>query len=202
MAEAPPAAREIRDEVPEATVVLAEVALGTVWNVRGNAGGETFVAQAAESLGLSLPAQPNASARGDATALLWQGPDSWLFVTGPDAARDDYESVRRAFQAAGGALFDVSASYVAWAVGGAAACRALSRCCPLDLHARAFPAGRAAQSMLGHINALYYKPDERPWFIVLVARSFAADAWTGLRAAAATDGCRVAPVFPFGGSAA
>lgn len=198
MAEPSSAAREARDEAREARVVLAEVALGTLWNVRGDASDAAFVAHAAASLGLPLPAQPSTSTRSAAAALLWQGPDSWLLVTGPDATRDDYQAVRRTFAAAGGALFDVSAGSLAWAVGGVAAARVLNRCCPLDLHPRAFPAGRCAQSVLGHVNALYYRPDERAWFIVMVARSYAADAWTALRAAAATDGCRVAPAFPFG----
>jgi sarcosine oxidase subunit gamma len=130
--------------------------------------------------------------------VLWLGARSWLFVGGPGAARADFDVARVALNDADGALFDLSASHAAWTVAGAAALRVLNRSCPLDLHARAFPPGRCAQSLLGHINALFYRPDERAAFIVVVARSLAADAWRALRAAAATDGYRVAPAVPFG----
>ena len=166
----------------EAPVTLAEVALATAWNFRGDPAQMAFVAEVERSLGLALPAQPNASARNAAGALLWVGPRSWLFIA--DATRDDFDDARRKLNDARGALFDVSASYVAWSVSGAAAPRVLNKGCPLDLHARAFPAGHCAQSVLGHINTLFYKPDDTPTFIVIVARSFAADAWSFLTAAA------------------
>ena len=69
-----------------------------------------------------------------------------------------------------------------------------SRSCrtgPLDLHCSAFPAGHCAQSLLGHINALLYRPDERPMFVVMVARSLAADAWDELNATAHSDRARM-----------
>ena len=81
---------------------------------------------------------------------------------------------------------------------GTAAARVLNRMCPLDLHPRAFAAGRCAQSLLGHVNALFCRPDESATFLVMVARSLAADAWRDLCAAAATDGYRVAAAGPFG----
>jgi heterotetrameric sarcosine oxidase gamma subunit len=129
--------------------------------------------------------------------LFWTGPRSWLYVTGA-APREDLDAARAALNEAGGALFDLSASYVAWSVAGAAAARVLNRGSPLDLHPRAFPPGRCAQSLFGHVNALFYRPDERAAFLVLVARSLAANAWRDLCAAAATDGYRIAQPAPFG----
>ena len=182
----------------DSAVVLAEVGLATVWNVRGDPARASFVADAGRVLALPLPTEPNASARDAGSALLWAGPRSWLYVTGAGASRGDFDVARAALNDAGGALFDLSASYVAWRVSGTAASRVLNRGCPLDLHPRSFPPGCCAQSLLGHINALFYRPDERATFIVAVARSLAADAWRDLRAAAATDGYRVAPAVPFG----
>jgi sarcosine oxidase, subunit gamma len=94
-------------------------------------------------------------------------------MAGPAAARNDFETQRKALNAAGGALFDLSASCVAWMVSGEGAYRALSRGCPLDLDPHAIPAGRCAQSMLGHVNALLHRPGEQVAFMVMVPRSFA-----------------------------
>jgi sarcosine oxidase, subunit gamma len=182
----------------EALVTLAEVRLATAWNVRGNPAQAVFVAEAERALGMPPPLQPNTSVRNAAGAVFWLGPRAWLFVTGADLPRNDFDDVRRKLNDAGGALFDVSASYVAWTVSGVAAPRVLNKGCPLDLHPRTFAAGRCAQSVLGHVNALYYKPDGASTFIVMVARSFAADALSFLTASAAADGYRIAPPESFG----
>ena len=63
----------------------------------------------------------------------------------------------------------------------------LATSCPLDLHPRAFVVGSCAQSMLGHVNALVYKHDDVPTFVVMVARSFGHDVGEALRVAAARD---------------
>ena len=181
----------------DAGVVLAEVRLATMWNVRGDPARASFVAAAARVLGLPLPLTANTCAADAGATLLWLGPRSWLFATG-GAPRDDLDAARASLNDAGGAVFDVSASYVGWTVSGAAAARVLNRLCPLDLHRRAFGAGRCAQSLLGHVNALFWRPDGGATFVVMVARSLAADAWSDLCAAAATDGYRVAPAVPFG----
>ncbi len=72
------------------------------------------------------------------------------------------------------------------------AARVLQSTCPLDLHSRTFAVASCAQSMLGHINALIYKRDAEPTFIVMVGRSLAADAWQTLCESAAVEGYRVA----------
>jgi sarcosine oxidase subunit gamma len=175
----------------EAAVTLADVDIALAWNVRGDPARPAFVDAARAVLGLALPLQPNTSVRADRSALLWLGPRSWLYVVMTDAPDDDFDAARKAINAAGGALFDVSSSYVAWTIAGEASARVLNRGCPLDLHPMAFAPGRCAQSVFGHVNALLYRPDERPAFVLMVARSFAADAWAQLVECAATDGYRV-----------
>ena len=123
--------------------------------------------------------------------MLSLGPKSWLLVAGPTSSPEHFNMTRVALNAVDGALFDVSSSYVGWLIAGGGAARVLNRSCPLDFDPSVFPAGRCAQSMLGHINALFYKVDERPAFIVMVARSFAVDAWRDLRTSAKTDGYRI-----------
>jgi sarcosine oxidase subunit gamma len=182
----------------EALVTLAEVRLATAWNVRGNPAQAAFVAEAERALGIPLPLQPNTSTRNTAGAVFSLGPRVWLYVAGADFPRDDFDDVRQKLNGAGGALFDVSASYVAWTVSGVAAPRVLNKGCPLDLHPQTFAAGRCAQSVLGHLNALFYKPDDASTFIVMVVRSFAADAFDFLTASAAADGYRIGPPVSFG----
>ena len=169
---------------------LFDYDIALAWNVRGNPAQPAFVEAAREVLGLALPLQPNASTRADEAVVLWLGPRSWLYVVTRHSARDDFDAARKAINAAGGALFDVSSSYVAWTVAGEASARVLNRGCPLDLHPAAFAPGCCAQSVFGHVNALLYRPDESFAFIVMVARSFAPDAWTQLAECAATEGYR------------
>jgi sarcosine oxidase subunit gamma len=175
-----------RDETSP-RVTFREVRIGQAWNVRGDARNASFIAQAGRLFG-ALPAAPLTSARFDDHVSLWLGPRSWLVVTAPSAHQHDYEPTRVAINAAGGALFDVSASYVGWSIAGARAARVLNRECPLDLSPRAFPAGHCAQSVLGHVNALFYRPRDLPSFVVVAARSFAADAWRALTTAASAEG--------------
>ena len=172
----------------ETAVTLGEIPLTLAWNVRGDGAEPQFIEAASRLLGLALPGQPNTSVCTDDAALLWMGPTSWMFVAGPDAARPAFDDIRRALNDAGGALFDVSSSYIAWKVAGPAAARVLNRGCPLDLHPDAFPAGHCAQSVLGHVTALFHRPDESSTFIVIVARSYARDAWEFLRVAAMSEG--------------
>jgi sarcosine oxidase subunit gamma len=187
---------EIPDTQGANGIALGEVSLAVAWNVRGDPANAAFALQAGRALGLPLPVEAMTSSRDEGAALLWLGPRSWLYVAGDSSQPGDFDAARRAINAAGGALFDVSSSYVAWRVTGVTAARALNRACPLDLHPRTFPSGGCVQSMLGHINALFHKPDDAS-FIVMVARSFADDAWHTLCEAASTDGYRIAGARTF-----
>jgi sarcosine oxidase subunit gamma len=177
------------------TFSLIEPALA--WNVRGDPARPEFAAAVLRTLGVELPLTPNTVASGDEAAMLWLGPRSWLLVS-TSSERDDFDAARIALSAAGGALFDVSASYVGWTMAGPAAARVLSRMCPLDFHPRAFDESRCAQSVLGHVGALYWRLRDARGFNVLVARSFAADAWHALCTAAATEGYRATADAPAG----
>lgn len=167
-------------------VTFRELRIGQAWNLRGNARNGAFASDVARLLG-TLPVEPLTSTRRHDAAMLWLGPRSWLFVTGASSPELDFDATRIAVNTAGGALFDVSASYVGWTIEGEHAARVLNRECPLDLGEGAFPAGRSAQSMLGHINATIYRPHDAT-LVVMVARSFAADAWHLLQTMAATEG--------------
>jgi sarcosine oxidase subunit gamma len=182
------------------SLVLSDVMLGVAWNVRGDPARSALVAACAGAFALTLPQTPNTSTRGDGKALLWLGPRSWLFVAAPGNTPNDFDATREALRAVGAALFDVSASYVAWSLAGPTSAAVLNAGCPLDLHPGAFPAGACAQSLLGHVGALIHRPGDAQRFVVMVPRSYAADAWRDLRAWAASDGYRIGAAQPFPGT--
>jgi sarcosine oxidase subunit gamma len=84
------------------------------------------------------PPTPNTTARHAALTGLWLGPTSWLLVASDAPALTAFAAQRDAVHAAGGALFDVGASSLAWTVGGPHAVTVLAKQCPLDFHVRAF----------------------------------------------------------------
>ncbi|MEV5551559.1 sarcosine oxidase subunit gamma family protein [Streptomyces sp. NPDC052309] len=125
-------------------------------------------------LGLQLPVEPDTVVRAGNLTALWLGPDEWL-VLGPPGSRQDLES--RIREAAGDAFVsvtDVSAQRTTLLVGGPRARDLLAHGCALDLHPRAFSAGRCAQTTLARAQVVLVAPEEPgAGFQVLVRSSFA-----------------------------
>jgi sarcosine oxidase subunit gamma len=178
-------------------VTLAETTIAGAWNVQGDARRPEFLAAARKAFDLALPTSPNGTARTEALTALWLGPASWLVVACGESSLIDGDAVRDALNAAGGALFDVSASRVAWTIAGAQAATVLAKGCPLDFHQRAFAEGTCAQSVFARVNALFYRRAASPVFTMLVARSFARDTWHALCLSAAPCGYDVLPPRDF-----
>jgi sarcosine oxidase, subunit gamma len=173
-----------RASVADAAIVR-DAAIAAAWNLQGDLSRADLDEAVQHVLGIALPTIPNTTTRNRDVVALWLGPRSWLLLAESSTPRlDRFEETRDAINTVEGALFDVSASRVAFRVSGAHATSVLASSCPLDLHPRAFAAGACAQSVLGHVNALFYKEDEAPTFVVLVARSFARDVGQALRHAA------------------
>jgi sarcosine oxidase subunit gamma len=173
-------------------VTFAEATIATAWILQGDASQQAFIDAARRLSGVSLPLRAGTALCAGARAALWLGPRSWLLLDSDARLPVEFETARSDVNSASGALFDVSAARVAWNVCGPAAGRILMRQCPVDLHARAFPAGSCAQSLLGHIQALVWKRELPSAFTVMVARSYANDAWHLLCESAAAEGYRVA----------
>ena len=125
----------------------------------------------------------------------WLGPESTLLLARSASAFADFYATRDALNVTGGALFDVSASRVAWRIAGAKAATVLAKSCPLDFHPLAFPPGTCAQSLLGHVNALFVRDGDG--FTMTVPRSFARGAWRTLSESAAQYGYEVEPPAPY-----
>lgn len=184
---------------PSGALTLSELTLSTLWNVRGHCANRSFVDAVNRLAGAELPMRPCSSSQGTEGTLLWMGPTSWLLVR-TDAAHTPFAQARDALNAVGGALFDVSSSYVGWIVRGPNAAAVLNRGCPLDFHDTAFPRGHCAQSLLGHVAALFYRPSSDPHFGVMVARSLSRDARDDLLAYMRSDGGSVGREEPFPGA--
>lgn len=170
-------------------ITITEVPIAAAWNVQGDASRADFTDQVAQQFSIALPIVPNTTARNDALVAFWLGPRSWLLIAHkPGSPLTDFADKRDALNRDGGALFELSASRVAYRIAGEHAGSVLASGCPLDLHARTFRAGDCAQSVFGRVNALLYKPDNTPTFIIMVARSFARDVWQALLHTAAQYG--------------
>ena len=170
-------------------ITLTEVPIGAAWNVQGDASRANFADQVARQLSIALPITPNTTAHSGALTAFWLAPRSWLVVAeSADSPLAQFDQKRDALNKVGGALFDLSASRIAYRIAGDHAIDLLATGCPLDLHPCKFRAGDCAQSVFGRVNVLLCKSDEAPTFIIMVARSFARDARQALRFSAAQYG--------------
>ena len=138
----------------------------------------------ARALGFAPPETPNTVTSAGARRALWLSPGTWRIVGGPDDAAARLETaLREAVPRALASVVDVSDSYTVIQIRGAGARAALARGCPLDLHARAFGAGRCARSLLVHNDVLLHQCDDAPSFDVEVRRSVAPYVWSWLTGA-------------------
>jgi sarcosine oxidase subunit gamma len=181
-----------------AALVLGEATIATAWSVQGDAGSSSLRAEVQRMARVPLPMATNTTGKGEGVTALWLGPQSWLLVAADAEALGDLAGARDAVNAAGGALFDVSESRVAYTVEGAQADQIMGAGCPLDFHPRAFGAGQCRQSLYGRVPALFYRHREPPDITMLVASSFARDVWRSLCSAAAPFGYTVRAAAPFG----
>ncbi|MEV1068409.1 sarcosine oxidase subunit gamma family protein [Streptomyces sp. NPDC050263] len=126
------------------------------------------------ALDLQLPLEPNSVVHAGELSVLWLGPDEWLLMGRPGTQRDLESRIREAAEDAPVSVTDVSAQRTTLLVTGPRARDLLAHGCPLDLHPRAFGAGRCAQTTLGRTQVVLVARDEpRAGFWVLVRASFA-----------------------------
>jgi sarcosine oxidase subunit gamma len=167
-------------------------------DLRGDPHDRAFMAAVGRVLDLLLPSEPCTAAARDHIGALWLGPDEWL-VTCPAAEVTGLQSaLREALAAVHAAITDVTDGRVAIRLAGPSARDVLAKGCPLDLHARAFPAGRCAQSLLAKASVLIHlvddEPERGPSFDVYIARSFAHYLWMWLEDAGREYGVLIEPV--------
>ena len=178
-------------------VTLSEARVAAAWNVQGNFESAPFADTVRRRFGIALPAAPHSTARSETLTALWLGPRSRLLVTGDPAALTDFDAGRDAVNGAGGALFDVSASShrvdALGSTGGGSACPRL----PARLPSARLRRRRLRTEPVRSRRCLIVKHDEAPTFTLLVARSYARDAWHSLLTAAAQYGVDIGAATPY-----
>ena len=167
-------------------------------DLRGNSQDRAFMAAVGRVFDLLLPGEPCTSAAREQIAALWLGLDQWLVTCpGSDVARL-MGALREALADVHVAITDVTDGRVAFRLAGPSARDVLAKGCPMDLHARAFPVGGCAQSLLAKAAVLIHLVDDDPRsgasFDLYVARSFAHYLWMWLDDAGREYGVQIEPV--------
>ncbi len=123
--------------------------------------------------------------------------DPGRLIEGPEGARVAWAGRETVFligmqapDLPGASVVDLTDGWVGLSLAGPGAVEVLARLVPIDLRHAAFPDGRAARTLLGHIQVLILKRAGR--FEILLTRSYARTAWheivTAMRAVAARTG--------------
>ncbi|MFC9503828.1 sarcosine oxidase subunit gamma [Streptomyces sp. NPDC057002] len=152
-------------------VTLTERPFLTMVNVRVDPASET-AERIEKTLGTRLPREcGHTTASGPHTAV-WLGPDEWLVISRADGTAVTAE-LREALGADPGSVVDVSANRTVLELRGPSARQVLEKGCPLDLHPRAFGAGRAVSTTVGPVAVLLRQIDDAPAYHLLPRSSFA-----------------------------
>jgi sarcosine oxidase, subunit gamma len=184
----------------DAGVAMGEQPYRGIVGIRAKPGDAAGMAALEAALGFALPQTPNTTAASAGALALWLGPDEWWIVTPgpePESGPAMAATLRAALAGRQGAVTDVSESRTCVRISGPHARDLLCKGMPLDLHPRAFPVGRCAQSHLakaGVVLHLVADPGgpEGPTFEVYVLRSFAEYLWLWLEDAAREYGLAIA----------
>lgn len=138
-------------------IVIEERSFVGKVNLRGDAGDEAFSGAVKKILGCVPPADPNTVAAGTDCTVFWLGPDEWQIHCPEDGQDGLVAGLRGALAGLHAAVVDVSDYYVVMRLSGEKVLEVLAKGTPLDLHPRAFPAGRCAQTRFGHATILLHK---------------------------------------------
>ena len=147
---------------------------------------EAFLAQVtlradpalAPRLPFPLPLEPNTWTAGGDREALWLGPDQWLVVGAPGSATAIVAELGRTLAGEHHSVVDTSANRTVVELAGDGRFDLLAEGCALDLHPRAWRAGRCAQTLLARVPVLLQEREAATR--VFVRASFAAHLATWL----------------------
>jgi sarcosine oxidase subunit gamma len=122
--------------------------------------------------------EPNTATAWNGRDVLWLGPDEWLVVGEPDAARAIERELAHALVGRHHSVIDVGANRTVFDLNNTL--EALSSGCGLDLDPSRWRPGMCAQTLLGQAQVILHQRDERTTR-VFVRRSFSDHflAWLG-----------------------
>lgn len=145
--------------------------------LRGNPDNKDFLAKARDVLGEDLPLEPCTFVKGASYSIYWTGPDEWMIHTPEDGETALVLGLREALGDIHSQVVDVSDYYVLMRLSGPAAREVLAKGTPLDLHPRAFGAGKVAGTRYANATIQLAQLDDTPTFDVQVRMSFAQYLW-------------------------
>jgi methylglutamate dehydrogenase subunit D len=178
-----------RDGPAGVTLALRSgLALATV-SVRRNQL-DALVGRVRDLLGLDI-SQARKCVIASPIAFLWAGPGHWLAMADGQGGPAWEQRVRVTLGELA-SICDQSDGRTIIRVSGERAREVLAKGMPIDLHPRAFRAGDAAVTSVGHISAQFWQVDETPAYELIVSRSFAVSFWEWLTASAAGFGYLIA----------
>jgi sarcosine oxidase, subunit gamma len=170
---------------------IAELPFGSAVNLRA----DPYADAVAEVLGGPPPIEPNTVVQHRGRNVLWLGPDEWLVVVPDGDAPELVARLRAALAGTRGSAVDVSANRTTVEVAGQRATDLLEKGCQLDLHPRAFSAGRCAQTTVAKAQVILWQAEDAPaaTYRLLVRGSFAGYLAAWLTDAAQEYAARPAP---------
>ena len=164
-------------------------------NLRGSAGDQAFLDAVAAAFGQSLPLNPNTCIVSGAALALWLGPDEWLLVTPPGEEGALAARLTEALSGIHSAVVDVTDNSTTLHLSGTRVRDVLAKGVPIDVHPRAFPTGRVAQTLCVHADVILHRRDDEEdgvaVFELTVRRSFAEYVWLWLQDAGQEFGVAV-----------
>jgi sarcosine oxidase subunit gamma len=154
-------------------VTLREVPFLSQIDLRLDPVEHVALAKIGNVLGVSLPLATGTVTSDRDRSALWLGPDWWLVVDGPSAGPHLEAGLRIALAGVHHSVVDVSANRTVLEVRGPLARNVLMKGCALDLHPRAFAAGRCAQTALARAQVILQQVSDAPAYRIFVRGSFA-----------------------------
>ncbi|TCO64608.1 sarcosine oxidase subunit gamma [Actinocrispum wychmicini] len=143
---------------------ITEIPFLTMVNVRVPPTGPAAASISAR-LGGPLPVVPGSVVDAGERHVLWLGPDEWLVVGPPDDT-----DLLGLLAEPGASIVDVSANRTTIEVDSR---DLLEHGCTLDLHPRAFHAGKCAQTTIARTQVILWQVSDDPVYRLLVRGSFA-----------------------------
>jgi sarcosine oxidase subunit gamma len=158
-------------------VLLSRQSAVGLLNLRGNPDDAAFVAAVEQALGLKLPVSACTTHSHNGVRLVWAGPDEWLVLSAAGQEASLAQRLRTALAGQHHAVTDVSSGFFLVDLRGPQARDNLAQGCPMDLHPRAFAAGRAVGTHFFKVGLTLWMNEEGDGFQLLVRRSFIDHFW-------------------------
>lgn len=175
----------------DAPLLVSERSPGAIATVTARSGQvEALRAAVRERLGLEIANDACRIASGG-RAMIGIGPGNWLFV-GDEAGPDTVPALADALSGLA-SVFDQSSGYAILRIEGDTAAALLGKGAYIDLHPAAFPPGRAAVTVIAHIDAILWRVS-RTAYEIAIFRSYADSFWHWLATASAAMG--IMPCLP------